>query len=127
MIKSKLEKYGYSYTEKNNELIVRLDFSQIVSLRFLDNGQIIIKDKLKAWNFLTGILNMSLKNAVIYQTIGIFIAVGFLIFFGLSNPDLFLPFIFVLLALLTSISIWTIYYLTKLEHFKNQIICWTKN
>ena len=64
-----LDKYDYSYSEKNNTIVVKLELSQQVKIE-LSSNKIIIKDKLTGWNFLTGIIEMSLKNALIYNFIG---------------------------------------------------------
>ncbi len=119
-----LNKYDYSYSEKNNVIFVKLELAQQVEIKFYEPDKIIIKDKLIGWNFLTGMIEMSLKNALIYNFVGT-ILFGFLCMYiennenGLNVIPLFLVFI-----------IWVIlfsgYYIVKLESFKNQIINWTK-
>ena len=49
-----LKKFDYSFQRKNNELIIKMDFAQRMTIDFSDSEKIKIKDKLVGWNFLTG-------------------------------------------------------------------------
>ncbi|MBO9585660.1 MAG: hypothetical protein J7574_15955 [Flavobacterium sp.] len=70
-----LEKHNYNFEVKNGTIVVFLDFSQNVVIDFSNPSKIIILDHLENWNFLTGCIRMSLKNAFLYNFI-------LLIFFG---------------------------------------------
>lgn len=119
-----LDKFNYDFVEKNNLISVKLGFGQIVKIDCKESNKIIIKDQLVGFNFLTGMINMSFKNALIYNFIGMIIF-GFLCMYseneenGLKALPLFLLFI-----------AWTIlfsnFYIVKLENFKNQLIAFSK-
>ena len=47
-------------------LIVKLEFLQLVKVGFNEPNRI-IKDQVVGWNFLTGMIIMSLKNALFYN------------------------------------------------------------
>jgi uncharacterized protein YacL len=127
IIKEKLEKYGYNYTENKNLLDIKLDFSQHLIIDFSEKEKIKFNDKLKGWNFLTGIIEMSYKGAIIYQTIGLFSAIILLMFLSISSENLIIPFVFILVGVSVWVIIWSFYYLIKLENIKKQIIFWIEN
>lgn len=75
-----------------------MDLSLYVIIEFKGNNYIKISDKLKGWNFLTGMLSMSIKASITYQTIGLVITTFFLLILtGISSSDnLLIPFLFYL-------------------------------
>jgi uncharacterized protein YacL len=127
IIKEKLEKYGYNYTENKKILDIKLGFSQHLIIDFSEKEKIKFNDKLKGWNFLTGIIEMSYKGAIIYQTIGLFSAIILLMFLSISSENLIIPFVFILVGVSVWVIIWSFYYLIKLENIKKQIIFWIEN
>ena len=127
IIKEKLERYGYNYTENKNLLDIKLGFSQHLIIDFSEKEKIKFNDKLKGWNFLTGIIEMSYKGAIIYQTIGLFMAIILLMFLSISSENLIIPFVFILVGVSVWVIIWSFYYLVKLENIKKQIIFWIDN
>lgn len=115
-----LKKYDYKFHEEDHKIVVKLDFSQRVYLDFSNHDKIKITDKLTGYNFLTGLLSMSLKNAVIYNCIMCFFAlliISILHFKGMGN-NLLIIFGFIMIQYLS----FSIYYLIKLESFKIQLI-----
>lgn len=115
-----LEKFDYRYSVKDQIVEVKLDFSQKVMINLSETNKIKIYDELVGWNFLTGLLVMSLKNAIIYNFI-ISIISSFVFFYlqSLISSINFIPFYFVfILWLLMSIQ----YYVIKLENFKSRIM-----
>ncbi len=115
-----LNKFGYKYSERKDTIIVNLDFAQKVIINFTENDQIKISDKLTGWNFLTGLIEMSLKNAMIYNFIG-GIVTGILFFaLGINKPETNLITFYLIVILW--VLLFTVYYLNKLESFKIQII-----
>lgn len=115
-----LEKFDYRYSVKNQVIEVKLDFSQKVMIDLSETTKIKISEELVGWNFLTGLLVMSLKNAIIYNFI-ISIVSAFVFFYlqSLISSINFIPFYFVfILWLLMSIQ----YYVIKLENFKSRIM-----
>jgi hypothetical protein len=119
-----LNKYDYSYSEKNNIIFVKLELAQQVKIEFDEPNKIIIKDKLIGWNFLTGMIEMSLKNALIYNFVGT-ILFGILCLYS-ENRENRMNIIAMFLVYITWIILFSGYYVVKLESFKNQIINWTK-
>lgn len=49
---------------------MKLELAQQIKIEFDKPTKIIIKDKLTGWNFLTGMIEMSLKNALVYNFVG---------------------------------------------------------
>jgi hypothetical protein len=119
-----LDKYDYSYSEKDNSIFVKLELAQQVTIEFDVPNKIIIKDKLIGWNFLTGIITMSLKNAFIYNFVGL-ILFGFICLYS-ENTEKGINLIVLFLVFITWIILFSGFYLIKLEGFKNQIMNWTK-
>ncbi|MDY0090136.1 MAG: hypothetical protein RBR78_07185 [Flavobacteriaceae bacterium] len=119
-----LNKYNYSYSEKNNSIFVKLEHAQQIIIEFDEPNKIILKDKLIGWNFLTGMIEMSLKNAFIYNFIGT-ILFGILCLYS-ENKTNGLNLIAIFLVFITWVILFSTLYIVKLESFKNQIINWTK-
>ena len=119
-----LNKYNFIYSEKNNSIFVKLELAQQIEIEFNEPNKIIIKDKLTGWNFLTGIIEMSLKNALIYNFVGMLILGTLTMISANENNGLdFIPFLFVFS---TWVILFSVFYIVKLENFKNQVINWTK-
>lgn len=115
-----LKKFDYSYTRTNNNLIIKMDFSQIMIIDFSDPQKTVIKDKLVGWNFLTGVIEMSLKNAILYNFIAAIIISFLYIYFHLEYDGMFL--IFFYLLFLFWVLLWANFYLVKLENLKQNLI-----
>tara|TARA_R110000868_G_C10407315_1_gene721960 strand:- start:75 stop:461 length:387 start_codon:yes stop_codon:yes gene_type:complete len=119
-----LNKYDYNYSEKNNSIFVKLELSQQVTIEFDAPNKIIIKDKLIGWNFLTGMIAMSLKNALLYNFVGL-ILLGFVCLYS-ENTENGINLVVLFLVFITWVILFSGFYLIKLEGFKNQLINWTK-
>jgi len=115
-----LKKYDYKFYEENQKIIVKLDFSQRVYLDFSEDDKLKITDKLIGWNLLTGVLSMSLKNAVIYISIMSFFAALITLILNFKGFGNHLLFIFGFCSI--QYLFFSIYYLVKLESFKTQLI-----
>ena len=120
-----LNKYKFNYSEKNNSIFVKLELAQQIIIEFDEPNKIIIKDKLIGWNFLTGKIEMSLKNAFIYNFVGT-ILFGILCLYS-ENKDSGMNLIGMFLVFTTWIILFSGFYNVKLESFKNQLINWTKD
>ncbi len=120
-IKLKLEKYDFKYSEKKNILNVKFGHSQEICIDFLNPEKIIIKDKLVSWNFLTGVIEMSLKATMVFNTIGLLIIATMFALFDIPNASFYFTFLFGLVA------IWTLYYLVRSENFKKMLINWIEH
>lgn len=65
-----LVKFNYKFTETNQIIAVKLEFAQIVYIDLSEPNKVKLTDKLTGWNFLTGMVTMSLKDAMIYNFVG---------------------------------------------------------
>lgn len=115
-----LEKYDYNYIQENEKIIIKLDYSHQIVIDISNPLKVIITDKLVGWNFLTGSISMSIKNAMLYNFIGT-IMFGFLILF--TEPKT--PMYGLFLVFITWVLMWTVFYLIKSESIKRQIVSWT--
>lgn len=117
-----LEENNYKYKVKNQIIVVSLEFSQNVIIDLSDSSKIIISDNFDNWNFLTGYIKMSLKNAILYNFV-------LLIFFGFfCQYAAFIDYNFtcLLLTFIAWVLLFSIFYLVKLESFKLQFKIMTK-
>ncbi|UWY26328.1 hypothetical protein N4T20_11460 [Flavobacterium sp. TR2] len=112
-----LEKFNYKYKLNSSYITVTLEFSQNVVIDLSNPSKIIISDYLENWNFLTGCIKMSLKNAILYNFF-LLLFFGFLCqylqFTGSSLTNLLLTF-------MGWVLLFSTYYLIKLEGFKLQL------
>ena len=115
-----LNKQNFKYSVNTEIIIVNLDFAQNVILDFSQPDKIKINDRLTGWNFLTGLIPMSLKHAIIYNFV-VAVIIGILfINIKVENSEFnLIPFY---LVLIFWIVLFSGYYLVKLENFKTQII-----
>ncbi|MBE9469199.1 MAG: hypothetical protein IMY72_12875 [Bacteroidetes bacterium] len=122
-----LKRYRYNYSENKNQIIIKLGLSQIVKIKFNEDETISITDRLRGWNFLTGMIEMKIKNSMIYQTIGLFIGALLLIFVAQTGRIPFYPLLTILIAATGCIIIWSVFYLIRFENMKTKIIFWLNN
>jgi len=115
----KLDRYDYKYSENANVVTVKLGLSQIVNIDFSKTDKCIISDNFTGWNFLSGMMGMSLKNTMIYNSVGLVVV---LILMVVMDNFVLAPTVLIMLSVW--IIIWTFYYLIKFESFKTQIISW---
>ena len=83
--------------------------------------KVIVKDKLVGWNFLTGSIQMNIKNAMLYNFVGL-ILFSFLLIVKDNHAQVFVPFF---LTFIAWVLMWTIFYHVKSESLKQQIVSWT--
>ena len=115
-----LTKFGYDYTVNSKSIDVKLGLSQTAIINFLENDTIKVTDKLIGWNFLTGLIPMSLKTAIIYNSI-IIILTTYIVFISFLKVDNTTPYIFLFTMLALFMIFFLIYYSIKLEAFKTKI------
>lgn len=113
-----LEENNYKYSVKNETIIVFLDFSQEVTIDFSNPKKTIITDQLANWNFLTGCIKMSLKNAIVYNFIMLIFFGFFCQYAAFINQD----YTSLLLVFIAWVLLFIVYYLIKLENFKLQVL-----
>ena len=116
-----LNKYDYNVHRIDDKLVVRLPFSQVVTVDYSKSGKVSITSRLVGWNFLTGILEMKLTNALIYSFVGMLLIT---ILFTFTNPSLGGTFnsIYFILAIIGWILMWCTFYLVSFYSFKQTVI-----
>ena len=119
-----LNKFDYKFEKKNNKIIVKSDFAQRIINDFSDPEKIKITDRLVGWNFLTGLIEMSIKNATLYNFIGAIIMTFLFVYLDLDYGGLNLVFFF--LAFIIWVLLWTIFYLVKSENLKRILTSWNE-
>jgi hypothetical protein len=127
-LKQKLNKYNYRYKEQFEKITVNLDSTLEIEIDYSEENKVIITDKLRGYNMLTGVWSMSIRNSIIFNMIISFI---YLFFFSYMRYFLHKPFIGFLFILMFIVGIgwvvlWTSYYHIKSENFKTLIQSWDK-
>ncbi|MFD2938767.1 hypothetical protein [Flavobacterium notoginsengisoli] len=117
-----LDQNNFKYTVKKEIITVSLEFSQNVVIDLSDPTKIIISDYLSSWNFLTGCIKMSLKNAFLYNFIGLLFFGFFSQYTAFTNSNLTNLF----LLFIAWILLFSTFYLVKLESFKIQFAAMRK-
>ena len=119
-----LNKFDYKFERKNSKLIIKLDFAQRIIIDFSNPEKIKITDRLVGWNFLTGLIEMSIRNAVLYNFIGAIVMTFLFVYLDLEYGGLNLVFFF--LGFIIWVLLWTIFYLAKSDNIKQNIIRWNE-
>jgi hypothetical protein len=121
-IEKKLDTFGYKYHSTDDVIIVKLAFDQQVRIHCKGNEKCLVKYNLTGWNFLSGLLSMSLKGAVVYYSI--LLAVVTIVFALLARTYPNTDFSLFLVAAAGWFTGWTAYYAVTFESFKRQVIGW---
>ena len=124
IITNYLNKFNYDFTEMEEKVVVKLDFSLEILIDLSIPDKINISDRLKSKNFLSWPFSMSIKGTMLYNFIFSFIVM--LLFLGLRNSyNNFVLTLVVIFAAFWNLY-WLIYYLIKAENFRKEIIYLTK-
>ena len=119
-----LNKFDYKFSRKNNKLIIKMGLSQRMMIDFSKPEKIVISDYLVNWNFLTGIIEMSIKNAVLYNFIGVLFVTFLFIYLDLESVKINLMFLY--LWLIFWVLLWTFFYFIKSENLKQVLMRWNE-
>ncbi|CAH8288406.1 hypothetical protein EV196_10427 [Mariniflexile fucanivorans] len=111
-----LRKFDYNYQRNNDKIIINMEFSQQLLIDFSNPEKPIIINKLVGWNCLTGIINTSIKNAFLINSI-VILALSFIIYFNNHKIALYAFMGLVIWSLL-----WTSFYITKYEKLKSFLL-----
>lgn len=127
-LKVKLKRYDYKYSEQFDKIVVKLGSSLEVEVDFSQSEKIIITDKLRGYNILTGVWSMSVRGSIIFNTILSFIYTMFYIYLNyiISKPIMSNFTIMFLILAFGWLILWTLYYLIKSESFKMLVKSWDK-
>lgn len=115
-----LRKFDYKYHRDANELLVEMELSHRISIDFSNPDNIKIIDKLTRWNFLTGIINLSLKNALILN-----VMLGIILGVTITSFDYKIG-LFIFLAWMVWVLSWATFYLSKSQSLRYFLINWNK-
>lgn len=118
-----LHKFDYRFEKKDSTITIKLDFAQRIIVDF-STEKIKITDRLVGWNFLTGLIEMSIKNATLYNFIAAIVMTFLFVYLDLEYGGMNLVFFF--LGFIIWLLLWTIFYLVKSENIKQNLIRWNE-
>jgi len=125
-IKTKLIRYQMKFEESGKSLNIKLGLSLEILIAFNDDNKISIIDRLSGWNPLSGFFKMSLKNAMIFNTISI-VVFWILFMFIFNSLKLYIGFEVFTMSLVCIwgyVLYWSTYYQIKAESFKRTLMNW---
>lgn len=120
-----LKRFDYKYQKTSNEIIIKLAFSQRVIIDFSDPDKVKIKDQLVGWNFLTGLIQMSITSATLFNFIGVLLVTFLFMYLNIWYDGINLLLIFLLF--LMWLVFWTLFYLVKAENLKRVLMSWNQD
>ena len=113
-----LKKFDYNYERHDNALIVDMEFSQKILVDFSNPESVVMINKLKGWNFLTGIIPSSIKNAILLNLI-----IGGILSLLISLYDTKAG-AFFFLGLLFWVLVWFTFYHSKFNKLQQFLTAW---
>jgi len=117
---SLLKQFDFRYERINNGIEIKLAFSQMVIIDYSDPEKVKIKDRLVGWNFLTGLIEISVRYAILVNAIASLLIALFLMVY-LDSVDALLIYMF---YILTWNLPWTLYFTIKAESLKRSLMDW---
>lgn len=119
-----LNKFDYQFEKTKNKIVVKSDFAQRIIIDFSDPEKVKITDRLVGSNFLTGLIEMSLKNAILYNFIGTLGMTILFVYLYIEHGRM--NFIFFFLVFLFWVLLWILFYLVKAENLKRILTSWNE-
>ncbi len=121
-----LDKSNIEYAYKSNTCVIFLPSKLSIKISYDEKGRIEITNRLLKYNFLTGIIEMSLSSAVKYNTIGLFIiSLYYLLTNALLLVELptgfFMAPVGFFIAFAVIIIINFLYYISEFYYYKSRI------
>lgn len=114
-----LDKSNIKYEYKNNTCVIFLPSKLSIKISYDKEGRVEITNRLLRFNFLTGLMEMSLSNAMKYNTIGLFIIS---LYYILTDALMLIVFpVGFFIALVAIIIINILYYTTEFYYYKSKI------
>ncbi|MBP0904495.1 hypothetical protein ACFSKN_11390 [Mariniflexile gromovii] len=113
-----LKKFDYNYEKRDKALIIDMEFSQKVMVDFSNPESIVMTNKLKGWNFLTGIIPSSIKNAVFLNLV-----LGIILSLLISLYDTQAG-VFFFLGLMFWVLVWFTFYHSKFNNLQQFLMKW---
>ncbi|AUS04822.1 hypothetical protein [Pseudotamlana carrageenivorans] len=108
-----LENFDYKYTRQGNTLTIILAYNHRIFMDFKNPNKITIKDQLVTWNFITGVLKMSIRKAIILNLVCSMILSIIIAFFNFKIGAI----VFFCLVLWT--TYWSVTHITRYENLKH--------
>lgn len=121
-----LDLYNYKFEIKSNKIIVDLGYKLLVSISIKENGTILIEDCLKGWNPVSGLIDFTIKKAILFNTVGLFIV---FILSELSKiPAYFYKYDYTYMLIIFTANnfMWLFWYIIRFEAFKIKLEIWLK-
>lgn len=119
-----LRKFKYDFERRHNQIVVDLGFSQKVSVDFSDPDRIRITDKLESWNYLTGTMEMSVKNAIRYTAVWGVLLIALYTYVWIRYQ--YVPLLLIFAVTLIWGVVWTLIYFKNAENLKSHLIRWNE-
>lgn len=115
--------FNYRFIEKDNVIIVNLDFKINVIITF-KNNIVIIKNELLPYNLLSGVFKTSIYKFLITTNILSLLLIFSIYIFELFGTELYLFTLAVIIISYFMLAITSIFFIIKYEFFKYQIMSW---
>jgi len=127
-LKQKLNRYNYRHKEQFEKIIVYIDSTLEIEIDYSEGDKVIIADKLRGYNILTGVWTVSVKGSIILNTALSFL---YLLVYSYLNYIINKPFFIYCTLMIFVLGVgwtilWTFYYLVKAENFKTLIQSWDR-
>ena len=133
IIMHNLDRFGYAYTERANEIKVEHPFNLRTTIDLSQEGKVLISDRLEGWNVLTGLVRTKdLGRAIRYTWIGMAVVylVAVVLMTAMEDKDVglsavvFIQLVSTALVLITLSG--TLFYLVKAEGFRMAVMAWVR-
>ncbi|MDO6759953.1 hypothetical protein Q4566_07045 [Tamlana sp. 2_MG-2023] len=98
-----LNKFDYKFERKNQTITVIMDYRHQVFIDFKNPDKIVISDQLVTGNFITGMLKMSIKKAILLNVFCNILLSSVIALFDLKFG----------IGLFITLGVWTIYWSIK--------------
>ena len=134
-IRRELDRFGYNYAERDQELEVRLVFNLTTTIDLSQEGRVLLTDRLQGWNLLTGLVptkdvGRAIRHTWILNGV-VFLFAIFLLSATIDGPRITLLHVILVQLIVMVNLVWTlsatIFYLVKAEGFRQTVMAWMKD
>lgn len=125
-ITSFLDLYNYKFEIKSNQVIVDLGYKLLVNITIKENGTLLIEELLKGWNPVSGLIDLTIKKAMLFNTIGLFIVLILSEFSKTSDYFYEYDYTYMLIIFIAINFMWLFWYVIRFEAFKIKLEVWLK-
>ncbi|WP_194766179.1 hypothetical protein [Tamlana sp. I1] len=114
-----LKQFDYKFKRKGDTITIIMDYSHRIFIDFKNPNKIVIKDQLVTWNFITGMLKMSIRKAILLNLLCNMGFSALIAFFDLSAG------IAVFCVLLIWTLFWSIVHISKYDKLRDMLTNWS--